>query len=94
LRVERRSSVSVQINRPDTTLSTLTLDEVEPSVFIGSFKAGFSGIYNCGLLAKGATLRGNPFTREQTLHGSVFNGGDRQGSLVPPASGDLCSLLR
>lgn len=94
LPVGKRSSVHVQINRPDSTAFTLLLNEIEPGVFEGSFKAATSGIYVCRFLAKGATLRGNPFTREQTLHGAVFNGGDKPGSLIPPGSGDFCSLLR
>ena len=94
LPLEKRSSVHVEINRPDSTVFTLLLNEIEPGVFEGSFKATMSGIYTCRFLARGVTLRGNPFTREQTLQGAVFNGGDRPGSQIPPASGDLCSLIR
>lgn len=93
LRVEKRSSVDVQIMRPDRTISSLMLNEIEPGIFENSFKASGSGIYACRFLAKGASLRGSPFTREQTLHGAVFNGGDRPSPLVPPFSVDFCSLV-
>ncbi len=93
LAVEKRSSIYVEIKRPDNTTFTLSLNEIEPGVFENSFKANISGIYVCRFLAKGVTLRGTPFTREQTLNGTVFPGGDKPGTLIPPSS-DFCSLLK
>ena len=45
-------------------------------------------------MAKGVTLRGVPFTREETQSGAVWPGGDRP--YQPPApdgKDDLCRLL-
>ncbi|QEC69730.1 VWA domain-containing protein [Panacibacter ginsenosidivorans] len=94
LPVEKRSSVQVEIRRPDNTSFSLWLYEVEPGVFENSFTAGISGIYICRFLAKGVTLRGTPFTREQTLNGTVFNGGDKPDNPIPSTHNDCCSLIK
>jgi hypothetical protein len=76
----------------------LKLVEVDPGVFEVSTVASISGIYHFRVLAKGKTLRGVPFTREQLLTGAVWRGGNQP----PPTQGDdpthcnerFCQLLR
>jgi hypothetical protein len=77
LPIENRASVNVEVTRPDSSLVTIGLPEIEPGIFEQSFVANIHGTYQCRFLANGATIRGNEFTREQTLNAAVFQGGDR-----------------
>lgn len=86
--VDHRASVQVEMTRPDNTQTVINLNEVEAGVFENSFQANMAGTYVCRFLAKGATLRGTPFTREQTLTAAVFNGGDTPGTPGRPQDGD------
>jgi len=74
--VEGRAVVNVQVTRPDTSMVTYTLDEEPEGNFEKVFTANMSGIYNSRFMASGTTMRGKPFTREQTLTAAVWNGGD------------------
>lgn len=76
LPVEGRAIVKVSVVRPDLSVVTYTLDEESEGNFEKSFTANMAGIYNCRFMASGTTLRGKPFTREQTLTAAVWNGGD------------------
>ncbi len=78
--VDNRASVLVEVQRPDRSSFSVILNELEPGVFEQSFVANIAGIYTCRFVARGGTLRGTEFTREQTLTGAVFQGGDRTGS--------------
>ena len=80
-----RVRVEVQLTRPDTTTVTLSLSETEPGVFMASFSALLPGVYTARILASGRTFQGRNFTREHTLTGSVWQGGDRP---VPPSRSD------
>lgn len=97
LPVAGRATVRTELVRPDDTQTTLSLVEAEPGVFEVSTVAALSGIYRFRVLAKGRTMRGRPFTREQLLTGAVWRGGDQ-----PPPTSDtdprgrderLCQLL-
>ncbi|HEX5636092.1 MAG TPA: hypothetical protein VFY78_03310, partial [Gammaproteobacteria bacterium] len=74
--VEGRAIINVQVTRPDASQTTIALDEQPEGHFEKSFVATMSGIYNCRYMASGTTMRGKPFTREQTLTASVWHGGD------------------
>ncbi|MEK6300842.1 MAG: tyrosinase family protein [Acidobacteriota bacterium] len=74
--VEGRAVVNVKVTRPDASVVTYTLDEEPEGNFERVFTANMSGIYNCRFMASGTTMRGKPFTREQTLTAAVWNGGD------------------
>lgn len=87
LPVENRASVQVEVKRPDNTQTVLNLNEVEAGVFESAFQANIAGTYVCRFMAQGATLRGTPFTREQTLTAAVFNGGDTPGTPGRPQDG-------
>ena len=97
LPVESRANVRSELERPDNTTTTLKLAEIEPGVFETSAPALMSGIYRFRVIGTGQTLRGRRFTREQTLTGAVWQGGDE----TPPSSKDdprkrherLCKLL-
>jgi len=77
LPIENRAIVNVDVTRPDSSAFVVSLDEIEPGIFEQNFVATIPGTYHCRFLAKGATIRGNEFTREQTLDAAVFQGGDR-----------------
>ncbi len=74
--VEGRAVVNVKVTRPDASVVTHTLGEEPEGNFDKVFTANMSGIYNCRFMASGTTMRGKPFTRDQTLTAAVWNGGD------------------
>jgi len=77
LAVDHRASVSTELRRPDGTTITLPLNEIEPGIFETSIMATMTGVYRFRAMAVGVTMRGLVFTREQTLTGAVFQGGDQ-----------------
>lgn len=77
LPIENRANVNVEVTRPDSSEFIVQLSEIEPGIFEKSFVLNIPGTYHCRFLANGATIRGNEFTREQTLNAAVFQGGDR-----------------
>lgn len=84
LAVAARARCGATLTRPDGTSSVRVMPEVEPGVFEASVTANLAGIYAFRIVAEGSTLRGRPFTREQTLTGAVWKGGDA----APPTSRD------
>lgn len=82
--VASRANCRAELTRPDNTDAILAMPEVEPGVFQTTTHAGMAGVYRFRVLAEGRTLRGRPFTREQTLTGAVWKGGDNP----PPSSRD------
>jgi hypothetical protein len=97
LPIERRAGVEADLERPDGTRSTLQLSEVEPGIFESAVLAGLAGLYSFRVRARGTTLRGLPFTREQLLSGAVWRGGNGPlpGPDQDPKGRDerLCRLL-
>ncbi len=75
--VEGRAVVNALVTRPDSSVVTYTLGEEPEGNFEKVFTAAMAGIYNCRFMASGTTVRGKPFTREQTLTAAVWNGGDK-----------------
>ena len=82
--VERRAQCLTEITRPDNSGASVGMAETEPGIFELDATASLPGVYRFRIVASGKTLRGRPFTREQTLTGAVWRGGDR-----PPPSGGL-----
>jgi len=82
--VAARATCRAEVTRPDNTGATLAMAEVEPGVFEAMTPALLAGVYRFRIVAEGRTLRGRTFTREQTLTGAVWKGGDNP----PPSSKD------
>lgn len=80
--VVSRAFCRAELTRPDNTSVTLAMPEIEPGVFQVSTAAILPGIYCFRIVAEGRTLRGRAFTREQTLTGAAWKGGD-----APPPNG-------
>ena len=96
LPVEKRASVLADVQKPDGSSTTLGLVEVEPGVFEAGLMAVQAGIYPVRFRAKGTTLRGYPFTREQLRTAAVWRGGDApppSTTTQPPAGVDWCRLV-
>lgn len=74
--VEGRAVVNVQVTRPDGSVMVYALTEEPEGQFERSFVANMVGIYSCRFMATGTTMRGKPFTREETLTAAVWHGGD------------------
>lgn len=95
--VAARATCRAELVRPDGTGVTLLMPEIEPGVFETSTPATFAGIYRFRIVAEGTTLRGRLFSREQTLTGAVWKGGDNPPPTVrddPNARDDrFCRLL-
>jgi Common central domain of tyrosinase/von Willebrand factor type A domain len=95
--VSNRATVKADVQRPDGTMTTIALPEVEAGVFEASHAANLPGVYRVRVHAGGSTMRGVPFTREQTLTAAVYYG----GNVPPPTSASdphsrdeaLCRLL-
>jgi hypothetical protein len=83
LPVNRRAMVRAELVRPDLSTAIVVLNEVEPGIFEASVPANSTGVYQFRMRAVGATLRDQPFTREQGLTGAVYQGGDN-----PPPTSD------
>lgn len=91
--VDHRAKVWASVTRPDGGSFNVTLDEIQPGVFTGSFATTLPGLYTVRARSMGATFYGRPFQREQTLTAAVYPGGDK-----PPQAGGggdhWCELLR
>ena len=70
------ATVQAEVTWPDETQHDVTFARVGPGVYETSFVASQPGVYRCRILARGRTLRGDRFTREQTLTGAVWRGGN------------------
>jgi hypothetical protein len=96
LPVAQRATVEAQVTWPDGSTSTLPLPETDAGSFEASLTATMAGVYRFRVIADGSTLRGVQFTREQTLTGAAFPGGDNP---LPTSGGDsgserICELLK
>lgn len=97
LPVASRALCGAELTRPDGTSATLGMPEIEPGVFERTVTASLPGIYRFRVVGAGKTLRGRPFTREQTLTGAVWKGGDAKPPTLkddPSARDDrFCRLI-
>ena len=89
LPLEGRAAVYAEVKYPDLSLNTVPLAETSPGVFEADVISPMSGIYPVHFHAKGKSLRGSPFTREQLRTGMAWPGGDD----TPPTGTDWCGLL-
>ncbi|HEX3463624.1 MAG TPA: M14 family zinc carboxypeptidase [Candidatus Elarobacter sp.] len=93
LPLEGRAHVRAEVRRPDGTSAVVNLAETDAGVFEASTPAALNGIYPIRFRANGTTLRGFPFTREQTRTAMAWRGGNDPLPHAPP-TGDWCGLLR
>jgi hypothetical protein len=95
--VDHRASIRAELERPDSSQSTLTLAEVEPGIFEASTLTSIPGVYRFRAIASGYTMRRVPFTREQLLSGAVVLGGDNPTPTSDPSvhtrDAQFCDLL-
>jgi Common central domain of tyrosinase/von Willebrand factor type A domain len=95
--VEGRATVHATIERPDGSVGTIALPEVEPGAFEASMVAADAGVFGFNVRAAGGTMRGQPFTREHLLSAVVVHGGNQPPPVSDPGKDDgqaLCDLLR
>ncbi len=78
------------ILRPDGTSSLLMLDRIAAGRYSASFVASDSGIYTATIRARGVTLEGQKFHREQRFTAAVFAGGNQ---IAQPPDDRACKLL-
>ncbi len=71
--VKRRAKVVAYVTQPNSSVRRVRLKEIAPGQFEGSFTAATHGVFKCRLLAKGKTLTGRRFTREQLLTASIYD---------------------
>jgi hypothetical protein len=97
LPVAGRAEVVATLVEPDGNNRTLILQETAPGMFESSTTMTLSGVYPTRIIARGTTLQGRSFTREQLLTAMVWRGGDDR---PPRGQGDtedlrakLCALL-
>jgi murein tripeptide amidase MpaA len=81
--VDQRAHVTAEVTHPGGIQSLLAFTEVSPGTHEATFRLGQAGVTQFRIMASGRTFKGTPFTREQTLTGAVWQGGDRP----PPSSG-------
>lgn len=91
LPVEKRATVSADVEYPDHTHAVVPCTEILPGVFETTLPANTAGIYRFTVMAAGGTYRGVPFTREQLLTGAVFH--EIKQPPVDNTKEDLCRLL-
>ena len=76
LPLEGAAKVTAEVTYPDASVNSVMLVENSPGVFEADVTAPMSGIYPVHFYAKGKSLRGTPFTREQIRTGMAWLGGD------------------
>ncbi|MGW7102895.1 tyrosinase family protein [Streptomyces sp. NPDC054838] len=92
LPVDHRAAVRAEVTGPAGTPTTV-LAETGPGLFEADVLTPLPGTYHVRVIADGLTIRGTPFTREQSLTAVALPGGDRPP--VGPEGDDhrLCGLL-
>ena len=93
-----RVQVSAEVTFPNETTSTIILSEVGQGVFEADVSAMLSGVYTFRVIASGRTLRGRDFSREHTLTGAVWRGGNDPAPKPIPENEErderLCRLFK
>lgn len=88
--IEKGATVWADVTLPSGHITQVNLSS-DDGVYRGKFVAGETGLYRARVRAAGKTMRGFPFTREQTVTAAVWIGGNNQGG---GTLGDtLCHLL-
>jgi hypothetical protein len=88
LSVEKRAQLVLELTRPGGAQQSLAMEETAPGQFQADVVAATPGVYHGRVVAKGVTLRGTPFTREQLVTAGVWRGGEQPYQPPRDASGD------
>jgi hypothetical protein len=88
-----RAKVWAEITRPDGSGETLRLDPDAQGQFVAHYAAALPGVFAIRLRARGETMHGAPFEREQTLTAVGVPGGDKW-SPGDPQTGGCCGWSR
>jgi hypothetical protein len=88
LPVERRAEVVAELVTPSGAMQAVRLKETAAGQFEAEVTGSEYGIYRYRVVAGGKTLRGNRFTREQTLTGSIYVLRPPVDPKSPPEEGD------
>jgi Common central domain of tyrosinase/von Willebrand factor type A domain len=91
------AKVTASVDAPDGSVSTITLTELEPGRYQADVPTAAPGVYRVLVTAKGHTLRGEPFTREQLRTLAVWRAGDDPRPPAQDPGADppgLCELLK
>jgi hypothetical protein len=91
--VDHRAIVRAAIERPDATLTTVQLAEIDAGVFEAIAPSALPGVYRIQVLAQGVTMRGLPFTRDQSLTAATVPGGNVPFATTDPSQGRDAKLL-
>jgi hypothetical protein len=94
LPLDHRAHVRAEVTRPDGTHALVALAETEPGIFEAMAAAPLNGVYPVRFRANGTSLRGFPFTREETRTGLAWRGGNAPPPRTPPANHEWCDLVR
>lgn len=78
--LDHLATVWADVVCPDGSKESLSFDETQPGYFKANYnKTWQTGVYTFRVRAKGTTLEETAFTREQTLTGGIFYGGNLSG---------------
>jgi hypothetical protein len=86
--IEGTPTVTAEITRPDGSMFVRTLSSTGAGRWETSFPAAQAGVYRCSVLAKGRTVRGQKFSREQIVTAAVWIGGNNPDGQGPGGRGD------
>lgn len=70
--VDNRASCWAEITKPDNTIISILLKEINPGSFQGKFNTSLYGLYSIRVRAIGKTFYDTTFTREKTLTAYAF----------------------
>jgi len=90
--VQGRAKVWAEIGRPDGATDLVALSEDSRGQHVASYELRVSGVFSLRVRARGETMRGVTFEREQTLTAVAVPGGDRW-SPNDPKNTELCELV-
>ena len=83
----RHAQVWAEVTPATGSAITVAMPEGDDSQFTAQFATTRSGVYRFRIRARGTTLSGEPFTRERTLTGAVWRGGDHASD--PGSNGQI-----
>ena len=72
--LENSAQVWVEVINPGGQTTTMAMNEFNGGQFVGSMIAPLVGVYRLRVRARGTTMGGEPFTREQTLTVGIWRG--------------------